>query len=178
MMLLLAIALALFLLTWLIWRPAKSYLTYRGERLVICPQNHAPASVRVHAGHAALHSNSQSARHTLKECSRWPERANCGQDCLCQVEADPVGTRVTHIVSEWYRGKSCALCGATFDHLHWTDRRAALLDDDGTTRTWDAVPPENLPALFARSRPICWSCHIAQRFREQFPDRVTDRVEH
>jgi hypothetical protein len=22
----------------------------------------------------------------LKECSRWPERGGCGQDCLIQVE--------------------------------------------------------------------------------------------
>jgi len=178
MTLMLAIALALILLTWLIWRPAKSYLTYRGERIITCPGNNAPAAVRVDAGQAAFHSNARGARHRLKSCSRWPEQANCGQDCLNQVEADPAGTRVTSIATRWYSGRSCALCGTQLDHLDWTDRRAALMNDDRTTRTWESVPPEDLPGIFATNRPTCWSCHIAKRFREQFPERVTDRLEH
>ncbi len=178
MMLTLAVVLVLTLLTVLLWRPIKSYLTYRGERLITCPGNGEPAAVRVKAAHAALHSNGSLFRLAIKGCSRWPKRKECGQGCMNQVVADPISTRVDDIVTKWYEGRHCAFCSKPIDHLNWSDHRAALLGDDGITREWESVPAEDLPDLFATNRPVCWSCHIAESFREQHPELVMDRLEH
>jgi hypothetical protein len=67
----------------------RAYFAYRGKRLVTCPETHAAAAVDVAAGEAAVGAFLTEPTLRLKECSRWPERLGCGQDCLPQVEADP-----------------------------------------------------------------------------------------
>ena len=49
----------------------------------------------------------------LKECSRWPERQDCWQDCLQQIKADPENCLVWTIVARWYEGKSCVFLPQT-----------------------------------------------------------------
>jgi len=178
MLLTLVLVMVLTLLTLLLWRPIRSYLTYRGERLITCPGNGEPAAVRVKAGRAAVHSNEPLSRLAIKDCSRWPVRKDCGQGCLNEVVADPTSTRVDLIVTNWYEGKSCAFCAKPIDHLSWSDHRAAFLGPDGTTREWETVPAEDLPGIFETSRPVCWSCHIAESFRQRYPELVTNRPEH
>ena len=38
----------------LVWRLVSSWFKYRGQRVVICPENQRPAGVVLDAGHAAL----------------------------------------------------------------------------------------------------------------------------
>ena len=67
----------------------RAYLEFRGKRLVTCPETQKPAAIDVAAGEAAVGAFLSEPTLRLKECSRWPERADCGQDCLQQVEANP-----------------------------------------------------------------------------------------
>ena len=114
----------------------------------------------------------------LRDCSRWPERAGCGQDCLAQVERAGDDCRVGAIVQEWYRGRKCVYCRRVFDDIHWHDHRPALRTARGVTRQWSEVRPEELPALFAACLPVCWDCHVAESFRHDHPELVVDREEH
>jgi hypothetical protein len=82
------------------------YVRYRGARLVTCPETKAPAAVEVDAFQVAL-SEGGAHKLCLKECSRWPERENCGQDCLSQIEASPEDCLVRSIVT-----KKRNLCGS------------------------------------------------------------------
>src|SRR5512133_765570 len=69
---------------------AATYRKFRGARVITCPENLEPAAVHVdalRAAHWAAVSGDPVLR--LKSCSRWPERADCGQDCLSQVESAP-----------------------------------------------------------------------------------------
>ena len=157
---------------------ARTYFRFRGERLVICPETNRAASVHVAAGKAAVKTFAGMGRVRLDECSRWPERAGCGQDCLSQVEADPASCLVWNIVHQWYAGKKCAKCGKPFTHINWHDHRPALLDSEGKTVQWTEVPPEELPAYFATHWPVCWNCHIGESFRREHPELVTDRRPH
>jgi hypothetical protein len=43
------------------------------------------------------------------------------------------------------------------------------------TVSWDDVPPEKLADVFQTYQPVCWSCHIAETFRRDHPELVTDR---
>lgn len=153
----------------------RTYLRYRGERLVTCPETHLPAAVRVNATKAAGKRILGKVEVRLDECSRWPEKENCGQDCLSQVNADPEQCLVWNIVADWYKGKSCAYCQKPFGQIHWHDRPPAVLSHERITKQWNEIPPEKLPETFETHLPVCWNCYIAETFRRQHPDLIVDR---
>ena len=152
-----------------------AYRTYRGERIITCPETGKAAAVEVDAGRAAMAALRGSHALQLRDCSRWPERAGCGQDCLAQIEESPQGCLVRSIVARWYDGKTCALCGATFDSIESWEHHPALRSPDGTTMEWSEVAPERLPEIMQTHAPVCWNCHVAESFRVQHPELVTDR---
>ena len=150
-------------------------LRWRGTRLVRCPETRAPAAVDVDVKQALLTGLLGHERLRLRDCSRWPERAGCGEDCLSQVERAPEDCRVRTIVAEWYADKKCAYCGHAFGEIHWHDHRPALRDPRGATVQWSEVRPEQLPQLFDTCLPVCWDCHVAESFRKEHPELVVDR---
>ncbi len=71
----------------------QTYRTYRDGRTVNCPETHAPVSVRFNALRAAWSNLSGPPKLRLADCTRWPERADCGQECIpdaVQVKPAPV----------------------------------------------------------------------------------------
>jgi hypothetical protein len=153
----------------------RSYFRFRGERLVSCPETHKAAAVNVAAGEAGVGAFLNEPTIRLKECSRWPERENCGQECLQQIEADPENCLVWNIVSKWYEGKSCVFCHRPISALHQLDHAPALLGPDFHTTEWKNIRPEELPEIFSTHQPVCWNCHVAETFRRLHPELVTDR---
>ena len=172
------IAAVSFLALYGIFQLAKAirvYVRFRGERLVSCPARKQTAAVRVAAGQAAADSVSGQKRIHLKQCSDWPERGNCGQECLTQIENDPEGSLVWNRVQQWYRGRSCAYCRQPIDRVRWHDHRPAVLSPDGNTMQWSELPPEKLPEVFETHLPVCWSCHMAKMFETDHPEKVVHR---
>ena len=154
----------------------RAYLHHRGKSLVTCPETRRPAAVHVNAGKAALDAmKSGRVPLQLDQCSRWPERDNCGQECLSQIENDSESCHVWNIAQQWFRGRSCAYCHRPIEQIHWHDHRPALLSPDKKTIQWNDVPPERLPEVLETHLPVCWSCHIAETFRRQHPSGFVDR---
>lgn len=153
----------------------RTYFGFRGKRLITCPETHKAAAVTVAAGEAAMGAFLFEPTLHLKQCSRWPERQNCGQECLQQIDADPENCLVWNIVSQWYEGKQCAICHKTFDKLHHLDHAPGLLSADHQTIEWKELRPEQLPEVFGTHRPVCWNCHVAEKFRRLYPELVVDR---
>lgn len=141
----------------------------RGARLVECPETHEPAAVSVNAVKAAV-----AGRLELSQCSRWPERDACGRECLAEIERSPDGCLVRTIVTRWYEDKSCAVCGKAVGHVDWMDRKPALADEQGRLRPWQEIAPEALPGVLATHRAVCFDCYVAETFRQQHPELVTD----
>ena len=156
-------------------RAGRLYLTFRGNRLVSCPENHRPAAVRVAAGKAALEAMVGNQQLRLNTCSRWPERQGCGQECLAQIEEAPKACLVRTIVNQWYQGQACAYCHKPFGEIHWHDHPPALLNKDRKTVQWNEIPAEKLQDALGTHRPVCWSCHMAETFRRQHLELVVDR---
>jgi hypothetical protein len=154
----------------------RTYFKYRGKRLVTCPETHQPEAVDVAAAEAAVGIFLTEPTLRLRECSRWPERQNCGQDCLQQIEADPQTCLVWNIVSKWYEGKTCVYCHKQIGPLHHIDHAPALLSPDHKTVEWNQLRPEQLPVIFETHHPVCWNCHVAESFRRLHPELVTDRA--
>jgi hypothetical protein len=158
----------------LLQKPIREYFRMRGVRVVACPENEQTVAVRVDAGHAALTAAGGHERLRLESCTRWPEKAACGQECLKQIEAQPMDCLVRTQVSRWYTDKTCALCGQALGMVDWTEHRPALRAPDGSTLEWQAVAPEKLYDVMATHTPICWDCHVAETFRRGRPDLVID----
>lgn len=156
-------------------RAVRVYLTFRGNRLVSCPENHRPAAVHVAAGKAALEAMVGNQQLSLNACSRWPERESCGQECLAEIEEAPKACLVSTIINHWYQGQVCTYCQKPFGDIHWHDHPPALLNRDRKTVQWNEIPAENLQQAFETHRPVCWSCHMAETFRREHPESVVDR---
>jgi len=153
----------------------RAYFDYRGKRVITCPETHQAAAVDVAAAEAAVGAFLSEPTLRLKECSRWPERQNCGQECLQQIEIGPENCLVWNIVSQWYEEKSCALCHKPIGPLHHLDHAPALLGPDSRTAEWREFRPEQLPDVFATHKPVCWNCHVTETFRRLHPELVTNR---
>ncbi len=156
-------------------RALRTYLKFRGKRIVSCPETHQAAAVRVAAGDAALKATVGDEHLRLSECSRWPEREVCGQECLRQIEEAPKACLVSTIVSRWYEGKECVYCHKPFGELHWHDHPPALVDEQRKTVQWSAIPAEKLQETMRTHWPVCWNCHVAETFRRECPELVVDR---
>ncbi len=154
---------------------ARGFLKYRGERIITCPETKAPAAVHVDAIQAASAAVLGKSDVHLDQCSRWPERAGCGQECLSEIDADPAKCLVWNIVDHWYQGKSCVYCQQPFRAIHWHDRPPAMLQPDHTLKQWNEIPPAELPRVFETNQPVCWNCFIAESFRQKNAERVIDR---
>ncbi len=158
-------------------RGLRAYLKFRGKRLVTCPENRQPAAVALDARRAARQAVLGEANFRLAECSRWPERRDCAQQCLGQIESDPEGSLVGNIAAQWYADKRCAYCGKPIVAPGETrpEHAPALATATQPPVEWDDVPPEKLPEMFRTHQPVCWSCQVAETFRRRFPELVTDR---
>jgi len=157
-------------------RGLQAYWKARGKRLVTCPENHCTAAVELDAKGAGLKAFRGGTYLCLQDCSRWPEKHDCAQDCLAEVKSLGPGCLVGNIVAGWYQGRTCVYCHKPVDTVaEWTGHMPALLTPSSTTVSWGDVAPEKLPEIFETHKPVCWSCHIAESFRREHPDLVTDR---
>jgi len=147
----------------------RRYIALRGARLVECPETKAPAVVSLDAVKAAA-----GGPLSLSTCSRWPERGECGRECLAQIERAPEDCLVRTIVARWYTGKQCAVCRKPLDQADWFERKPGFIDEAGRARPWIDVPPEQLPEALERQQPICFDCYVSETFRRQHPELVLD----
>ena len=156
----------------------RAYFRQRGDRLITCPETLTHEAVRVDAGQAALDGLTGQKQLRLSDCTRWPERQSCGQECLSQINAAPDGCLVRSLVTKWYAGRACSICGRPVGDREWMEHQPALLDPQASeprTLALQDVPPERMLDVLATHEPVCWNCHVAETFRRQRPDLVIDR---
>lgn len=152
-----------------------AYLKFRGTRLVNCPETREPAAVEVDAMHAAFTASMGEQGLALKDCSRWPEREDCAQQCLDQIVSAPEDCLVRNILTKWYQGRTCVFCGKALGDIDWLNHKPAFMSPERVTLEWNEIPAEKLPAVLQTLRPVCWNCHIAETFRRRYPELVVDR---
>ena len=159
----------------LIRRLVKIYVRYRGKMVVTCPENQQPAGVEVDARYAAVTATMEGENLVLKTCTRWPEMHDCGQECLAQIENAPEDCKVRNILDHWFEDRSCIFCHKHFGHTHWHDHKPVLMNPEKSFREWNDIPVEKLPDFLKTHEAVCWDCFIAETFRRQHPELVTDR---
>ncbi len=153
-----ALVLARLVVAWRTWR------TYRGPRVVLCPEDGRPAAVEIRHGLAAL--SAAFGRLTLapRSCSSLP-RDGCRRRCCAAIEAGPTECVPRTVVVRWATDKRCAACGKRLAARHTPGFEPALRRPDGTTTAWKDVPPEQLLTRLAEDEPVCWYCHVVSPLR-------------
>ena len=63
------------------------YKQYSGARAITCPENHGQVAVNLDALRAAGTGLAGKPSLRIASCTRWPERANCGQECMPEALA-------------------------------------------------------------------------------------------
>ena len=154
-----------------------AYLLYRGTRVVVCPETRQYVAVEVDAAHAAATADADGeAELRLTSCTRWPERADCDQDCVYQIANAPEDCAVRVMLADFYEGRSCVLCRKPMTGPRWDAHKPALLRAyDRRTFECRELPPDAFPVVLDSYLPVCWDCHIAESFRREHPELVTDR---
>lgn len=154
---------------------ARAYRRQRGTRVIVCPETENTALVEVDALHAALTSLVGRTDMRLQDCSRWPQKRDCGQECMLQIETAPDECLVRSVLAKWYRGKRCVYCRKPFEEINWIDHEPALLNSDRELVEWREVPLDSALKTLETHNPVCWNCFIAQSFRRDYPQLVVDR---
>jgi hypothetical protein len=149
-----------------------TYLRYRGTMVITCPETRKPAAVEVDASHAALTAAIFEPDLRLKNCTRWPEKKDCGQECLLQIEVAPEDCLANNMLKRWYEGKACVFCAKQFGEIRLTDHKPALLNAEGRTVEWREFRPETLPQVLETHRPVCWDCHMLKTLIREHPGLV------
>lgn len=157
---------------------ARTYFTFRGKRLVTCPETHKTVAVELDAKEAASEAFKQKPRMQLSECTRWPERKDCGQECLNEIAMSPSDCLVRNIIINWFGDKNCVFCGKSIAEVKewWVDHKPALRTPEKQIVVWNEFAAEQLPELFQKCEPVCWSCAATETFRLQHPELVSDRA--
>jgi hypothetical protein len=147
----------------------QSYFQNRGRHSAICPENGEPVNVEVDSKYSFWMALRGQEHTRLKSCTRWPEKGDCGQECLAQV--DPSPENVERLMLGWYRGKSCAICTRAITPPDWRRGRLAWLDDEYKLVELRQVNLKQLQFALQGMRALCWSCHQEERARQALPPR-------
>ena len=168
----------LLLALWLVplaWPGGRAYLRYRGRRAVHCPETGLPAIVRADVAGAAASAVIGDVDLRVSSCSRWPEREDCSQRCLSQIEAAPPECVLRSVLLDWDRRADCGVCGREIGEIHWVEYEPALLTPQRKTVEWERATPQNLTEVLQTHRRVCWGCHVGNAWRDRFPGFRADQ---
>lgn len=148
----------------------KSYFKNRGRRAVTCPDNHREVDVELDRKFAFWTALRGQEHTRVESCSRWPEKVDCGQECLAQV--DPTPENLDRLLTLWSEGKTCAVCSRALTPCDWRQGRLALLDEKNSFFEMRQFSFDEIPAALENMRPLCWICHQEERVRHPRPHPV------
>lgn len=125
-LLLVVFGVALVLLMPALW-VRETHHQYSGPRAVICPETQREAGVTIDAAHAAATALSGKPEFRLSDCTRWPARVHCGQECLPQaVQNEPYTEGEVHLARPrghiYHLPVLLAACAAWYVGMLWHSR--------------------------------------------------------
>jgi hypothetical protein len=148
----------------------QNYYKNRGRQPVTCPDSGEPVDVEVDRKFAFWTALRGQEHSRLQSCSRWPEKGDCGQECLQQI--DPSPENIERLLSKWYEGKSCAICRRALGASDWRRSRLALLNEQHKLFELRDMYLDELQQSLQHMSPLCWNCHQEERARQAVPQRM------
>jgi hypothetical protein len=147
----------------------QSYFQNRERQSAICPENGERVDVEMDSKYAFWTAYRGQEHTRLKSCTRWPEKGDCGQECLEQVAPSP--ENVERLMLGWYQGKSCAICTRAITPSDWRRGRLGWLDDEHKLVELRHVNLKELQFALQAMRALCWTCHQEERIRQAVSPR-------
>jgi len=147
----------------------QSYFQNRGRQSAICPENGEPVDIEVDRKYSFWTALRGQEHSRLQSCTRWPEKGDCGQECLAQV--DPSPENVERLMLGWHKGKVCAICTRAITPSDWRQGRLAWLDKQHKLVELRQVNLRQLQSALEDMHPLCWTCHQEERVRQFVPPR-------
>lgn len=80
-----AVAIIIFVAAFFLLRMFVKFVHFRCPRQVLCPETGSIAIVRINALRAAVGSAVADPDLCVSDCSLWPERQGCREDCVCMI---------------------------------------------------------------------------------------------
>jgi hypothetical protein len=148
----------------------QSYFRNRGRRRVLCPETHEPVTVELDNQYAFKTALRGEEHERLHSCSHWPEKGDCGQECLAQVDSTP--ENLERLLKRWYQDKSCAICERALTLVDWRRSRLALLNEKRKLFELRHMHLDKIPSALDGMAPLCWNCHQQERARRAQPPRI------
>jgi hypothetical protein len=148
----------------------QNYYQNRGRQSVTCPDSGQPVDVEVDNRFAFWTALRGQEHWRLQSCSRWPEKGDCGQECLAEIEPSP--ENVERLLTKWYEGKSCAICTRALSPSDWRRSRLAVLNEQQKLFELRHMFLEELQTALQHMRPLCWNCHQEERARQTLAPRI------
>lgn len=138
----------------------KAHQYFSRKARVLCPETRNPAAVRLDTAHAVQTFFTNVEELRIRDCERWPERADCQQDCLLQVDAKPVILERT--LAKFYEGKACARCNTALTRNDWEHGSFAMVNENNVYIPAAQIPLNRMPMALDGYRPLCRICHQAE----------------
>jgi len=148
----------------------QNYYRNRGRQSVTCPDSGQKADVEVDRKLAFWMALRGQEHSRLQSCSRWPEKGDCGQECLAELEPSP--ENVDRLLTKWYEGKSCAVCARALSPADWRRSRLGVLNQQQKLFELRHMQLDELQSKLAHMRPLCWNCHQEERARQAIVPRM------
>lgn len=148
----------------------QAYFRNRGRRTVVCPENRESVTVELDNKFAFRTALRGQEHERLQSCSRWPEKGDCGQECLAQI--DPSPENLERLLQKWYQGKTCTICERPLTPADWRRSRLALLNEKQKLFELRHMHLDEIPSALDHLAPLCWNCHQEERVRQADPPRV------
>jgi hypothetical protein len=92
-----------------------------------------------------------------------------------QIASAPEDCLVRTILTSWYEGKKCVICGRGLGEINLLEHRPALMTPERVTIERSEIPPDKVPKVLAIHLAVCWDCHIPERFRRRYTQLFIDR---
>ena len=77
-----AIAIIICAAAFFLLRMFVKFVQFRGPRQVLCPETGSIAIIRINSLYAAVSSAVADPDLRVSDCSLWPERQGCREDCV------------------------------------------------------------------------------------------------
>lgn len=135
----------------------KAHQYFPRRARVLCPETRNPSAVRLDTSHAVKTFFTNVEELRISECERWPERADCQQDCLLQIDTKPVILERT--LAKFYEGKLCARCNAVLTRNDWEHGSFAMVNINNVYIPAAKIPLSEMPMTLDGYRPLCRICH-------------------
>jgi len=148
----------------------QDYYKNRGRQSVTCPDSRQPADVEVDRKFAFWTALRGQQHSRLQACSRWPEKGDCDQECLAQI--DPSPENVERLLTKRFDGKTCALCARALTPADWRQGRLAVLNPAQKLIELREMTLDRFASMLENMRPLCWKCHQEERERQAVPAAI------